>query len=192
MTKTPHRPIFSRQWLGRRFKLTEDSITWGRYVVTAPDLSAVGEKQRDLMKTAFREAEPNELANTFADLLHIFSPHSLGSLYLEIDALFTFELARPHVSAQGAAGYVTATYTAARVAMAQPFQNALSTVFKAAAPVHGLNDAAFVRYRQILHGSHLATFADDQNTYDVAFSPELVLECVHRDSDWSRVWPQNT
>jgi len=111
---------------------------------------------------------------------------------LEIDALFTFDLARQHVSVQGAAGYVTATYTAARVTMAQSLQNALSTVFKAAAPVHGLNDAAFVRYRQMLHESHLATFADDQDIYDVAFSPELVLESIHRDSDWSRVWPRNT
>lgn len=192
MTKLPHRPTFSRPWLGRRFKLSKYSIAWGRYVVTAPDLAAADAKQRDLMELAFREAEPSEVASAFADLLHIFNPRSLSSFYFEIDALFTFYFATQHVSAQGYAGYVTTTDSAARAAMWQSFQNALSAVFKAAAPVHGLNDAAFIRYRQLFHGLHLATFADDQNTYDVTFSPELVLKSIYRDADWSRLWPRNT
>jgi hypothetical protein len=192
MSKLPHRPAFSRPWLGRRFRLTEDSIAWGRYVVTDSGLAAVGVKQRDLLEFAFRKAEPSEVANAFADLLHLFNPRSLSSFYLEIDALFTFELAMRHVSAQGRTGYVTTAYAAARAAMWQCFEKALSVVFKAAAPVHGLNGAEFIRYRQMLHGSHLATFADDENTYDAAFSPELVLESIRRDSDSSRVWPRDT
>jgi hypothetical protein len=43
-----------------------------------------------------------------------------------------------------------------------------------------------------LHGMHLTTFADDQHTFDVAFTPDLVLATIHLDSDWSRIWPQST
>lgn len=189
MTETSRRPTFSRKWLGRRFKLDEDSITWGSYVITAPDLSVVGANQRDLLELTFREAEPGDIASTFADLLHVYSPSSTVNFYVEIDALFTFELARRHVSAHRRAGSVNDTYTAARAALWRSFENALSAVFKAAIPAHGLEEAAFVRYRQILHGSHLATFADEQKTYDVAFSPGLVLESIHCDCDWSCVWP---
>lgn len=192
MTQLLHRPAFSGKWLGRQFKLTKDSITWGRYVVTTPDLTVVAAAERILMDSPFREAEPSEIADAFEKLLHLFNPISLNSFYLEIDALFTFDLAKQHVSAQARVGYVTEAYTAARDAMWQSFENALSAVFDAAKPVHGMNDAAFVRYRQMLHGSHLATFADDQRTYDVAFSPELVLESIRRDSDWSRVWSRDT
>lgn len=192
MTEIPHRPTFSRQWLGRRFRLTENSITWGSYVINAPDLSVVGANQRDLMELAFREAESSDIASTFADLLHVYSPSSTESFYMEIDALFTYELARQHVSAYRRNGYVTDTYTAARAALWRSFENALSAIFKAAIPAHGLNEAEFVRYRQILHGSHLATFADEQKTYVVAFSQDLVLESIHYDCDWTCVWPKFT
>jgi hypothetical protein len=192
MTVIFHRPVFSKRWLGRPFILIDDSLAWGRYVVTDTGFPEVAKEEHGLIESGFREAEPYEIAKVFEDLLCLFNPGALVNSLQEIEALCTYDLAKRHVAAQARTGYAPDAYNAARAAMAKAFEDALSSVFEAAKPVHGLNDATFVRYRQILHGSHLATFADDQQTYDVAFSPDLVLESVHLDSDWSRVWPPTT
>lgn len=191
MTAISNRPVFSKRWLGRPFILTDDSFVWGRYVVTDTGFPEVAKEERDLIEIGFREAEPHEIAKVFEHLLCLFNPSVLVNFLREIEALCTYDLAKRHVAAQARTGYATDAYNAARAAMAKAFEGALSSVFEAAKPAHGLNDATFVRYRQILHGSHLATFADDQQTYDVAFSPDLVLESIHLDSDYSRVWPKN-
>jgi hypothetical protein len=50
-------------------------------------------------------------------------------------------------------------YARARRALAGACFLVLKTVFSAAEPLHNIR-ANFVRYRQILHGVHLVTFAD--------------------------------
>ena len=82
-------------------------------------------------------------------------------------------------------------YFRAGAAKVDAFDQALAAVFESSIPLHGLSSLTYVRYRQKLHGMHLTTFADDQHTYDVAFTPDLVLASIHLDSDWSRLWPQS-
>jgi hypothetical protein len=77
--------------------------------------------------------------------------------------------------------------TTAREELARAFELALSMVFEEAQPQHGL-DARYVRYRQILHGVHIAEFSDGTEMYDAAFDPDLRLECVTRVRDGEQIW----
>lgn len=77
---------------------------------------------------------------------------------------------------------------AAREELARAFETALAAVFAEAQPQHGL-DAKYVRYRQPLHGVHVAEFrGTDGEVYDVAYLPDLRLEAITRVRDWHRIW----
>jgi hypothetical protein len=183
-------PTFSKQWLGRPFVLKDTSISWGRYgVLITSDHSELQCEARDNVREILREGSPSEIAKVFEHLLTVAVPSDLSHYLLEMQALATYFFAREHVEVLKRPEFSRDKYEQGRSALAAAFQAALAAVFQAALPLHGLATARFVRYRQILHGMHLVNFADDNESYEAAFTPHLVLECISKDRDLSRLWP---
>jgi hypothetical protein len=180
--------MYSQPWLSRRFVLTDCSLSWGRYSVADDSIGKCLIDDFEELNAGFRELHPGRLAKIFEDLIHVYIPQSLPSFLLEIDALANLEYAKSHHSALTRMEYSPDTYTAARAAVASTFEAALAAVFKAALPLHGLENLSLVRYRQMLHGVHLADFADDNTTYQVAFTANLILQCVDDVNTWRRIW----
>lgn len=182
--------IYSKPWLGRRFVLTEDSITWGRYEVAGSGIRELSGGKHDVTRTSVRDADPGEIAAAFERLLGMYQPDALHCFLIEMQAMVTYHDAKEHVKTLAHTARTRADYDKVRAAMASAFEAALSVVFEAAKPIHGLAGASFVCYRQLLHGMHLAAFTDGNEMYEVAFRPDLVLECISKDSDYSCVWPR--
>lgn len=180
---------YSQPWLGRPFIFSEKSIAWGRYIITDSNLAAAADKKSSHLKFTIKQAAPEQLGIIFENLLHISCPESLPDFRREIQALATYHYALDHRRALLRKGCTSEDYYRANIAVVSAFDNALSAVFESSTTLHGLNHLKYIRYRQKLHGVHLATFANYEHAYDVAFTRELVLDSIHRDSDWSRTWP---
>lgn len=180
--------VYSKPWLDRPFVLTSESSGWGRYEIPGASYLELPSEEQDAMRTNIRDADPSVVATEFEQLLRLYEPENFEGFLFEKQALSTYHGAKEQVKARARISSTREYFDSGRAAMASAFAAALSAVFTAAKPLHGLN-AGFVRYRQVLHGMHLATFADESETYDAAFTPDLVLECIDRDRDWSRVWP---
>lgn len=185
-------PVYSPPWLGRPFILTEDSLVWGRYVITDSSMAGATKTKRCQLESVIKQTEPALLATAFEHLLHVYCSRSVPDFLREIQALATYHYAKEHLAALLRDGCAPDDYYRASAATVGAFDEALSAVFQSSIPIHGLNTLKYVRYRQKLHGMHLVTFTDDEHTYDVAFTRELVLESIHLDSDWSLVWPKLT
>lgn len=179
---------YSKPWLGRPFVLAESSLSWGRYTVELSSDSR-DPAAHSTLGQILRGGALVKSADVFKNMLNVSMPDDLPNYLLEVHALAKYYTAKQHVKALVGAQFTRLHYEQGREAMAAAFQGALSAVFEAALPLHGLATARFARYRQVLHGSHLATFSDAGQSYDAAFTPDLVLECITRDSDGVRVWP---
>ncbi|HJW55109.1 MAG TPA: hypothetical protein VJ577_07545 [Burkholderiaceae bacterium] len=182
-------PVYSPPWLGRPFILTQDSLVWGRYAIKDSSMAETTETERRHLESVIKQTEPALLATAFEHLLHIYYPSSFPDFLREIQALATYHSAKEHLTALLRAGCAPDDYFRAGAAKVYAFDQALAAVFESAIPLHGLSSLTYVRYRQKLHGVHLTTFANDQHTYDVAFTSDLVLASIRFDSDWSRIWP---
>lgn len=136
----------------------------------------------------FSQIEPQELAGTFEDLIHIYIPEALPNYLLEVGALATLGYSRAHLAALRAPGCSIDDFFSARAAVTSSFNAALTAVFQASLPLHNITDSALVRYRQMLHGMHLADFSRDDVTYQAAFSHDLNLERIDEVSTLKRVW----
>jgi len=185
-------PVYSPPWLGRPFILTEDSLVWGRYVIKDASMAEATETERRHLESVIKQTEPALLASAFENSLHIYCPSSLPDFLREIQALATYHYAKEHLAALLRGGCAPDDYYRASAATVGAFDEALAAVFESSIPLHGLSSLTYVRYRQKLHGMHLTTFADDQHTYDVAFTSDLVLASIRVDNDWTRIWPQTT
>jgi hypothetical protein len=192
MAPKEFRPEYSQLWLGRPFVLGHDSITWGRYVVIDSTLAAVTNEQRNHLAAIIRQADAGQLAFAFEHLIHVYCPGSLPDFLREIQGLATYHYAKEHRSALLRDGCTPDDYYRANIAVVSAFDDALSVVFQSSIPLHGLGILKYYRYRQKLHGMHLVAFTDDEHTYDVAFTRELVLESIRLNSDWSLIWPKPT
>lgn len=186
------RPMYSPPWLGRPFTLTEDSLVWGRYFITDSTMAKANKSKRRHLESVIKQTEPALLSSAFEHLLHVYCPSSFPDFLREIQALATYYYAKEHLKALLRDGCAPDDYFRARIASVGSFDEAIAAVFESSIPLHGLSGLTYVRYRQKLHGMHLTTFADDQHTFDVAFTPDLVLASIHLDSDWTRIWPQST
>jgi hypothetical protein len=186
------RRTYSPPWLGRPFTLTEDSLVWGRYVITDSTMAEANKSKRRYFESVIEQTEPARLASAFEHLLLVYCPSSFSDFLREIQALATYHYAKEHLNVLLRNGCAPDDYFRAGAAKVDAFDQALAAVFESSIPLHGLGSLTYVRYRQRLHGMHLTTFADDQNTYDVAFTSDLVLASILLDSDWSRIWPQPT
>lgn len=182
------RPSYSKPWFGRRFIIDNCALRWGRYEIANVDFAKIFSTDMLDMRAKIRDIEPDKIAIVFEDLIHTYIPSTLPSYLLEVDALATLEFAKLHPSAVKAQTCMD-TYMSARAAIAAAFEAALAAVFQAALPLHELDGLSFVRYRQMLHGMHLADFTGNNLMYQVAFTPDLILECVDKVSTWERVWP---
>lgn len=185
-------PINSPHWLGRPFTLTQDSLVRGRYSITDATLAEAEKGKRRNLESVIKRGDPAQLASEFVNLLHIYCPTSFADFLREIQALATYHYATEHLKTLLRDGCAPDDYYQATAATVGVFDEALAAVFESSIPIHGLSSQNYVRYRQKLHGMHLTTFADDQHTYDVAFTSDLVLASICLDSDWSRLWPQPT
>jgi hypothetical protein len=183
---------YSQLWLGRPFILSKDSIEWGRYAIADSTLAATSNEKRRKLEAIIKLADPSLLAIAFEHLIHVYCPSSFPDFLREIQSLATYHYAKECRRSLLREGCTPDDYYRANIAVVSSFDNALLAVFESAIPLHGLNNLKYVRYRQRLHGMHLASFTDNQQTYDVAFTRELVLESVYRDSDWSRIWTRFT
>lgn len=186
------RPTYSQPWLGRSFILDEKSIAWGRYEITDSTIAAATIKMRHYLELLVKQTQPAQLAFAFENLIHIYCPGNLPDFLRETQALATYYYAKEHRKALLRGGCTPDDYYRASAAMVGAFDEALSAVFESSIPLHGLGTLTYVRYRQKLHGMHLTTFSDDEHTYDVAFTRDLVLASIHLDSDWSCIWPKST
>lgn len=186
------RPMYSPPWLGRPFSLTEDSLVWGRYVITDSTMAEENKSKRRYLESVIKRTEPALLASAFEHLLHVYCPSSFPDFLREIQALATHHYAKEHLKALLRNGCAPDDYFRARIATVGSFDEAIAAVFESSIPLHGLSGLTYVRYRQKLHGMHLTTFADDQHTFDVAFTSDLVLASIRLESDWRRIWPQST
>ncbi|MCS0590709.1 hypothetical protein ACFQ09_07045 [Massilia norwichensis] len=186
------RPIYSSPWLGRSFKLTENSLAWGRYVITDSALVAADKEKGSYCAFSIKEADPAQLGLVFEHLIHVYCPNSFPDFLRETQALATYCYAREHMRALLSGGCAPDDYYRASIAIVGAFDEALSAVFESSIPLHGLNRVTYIRYRQKLHGMHLTIFSDDQQTYDVAFTSDLVLASIRLADDWNPIWPQFT
>lgn len=182
-------PEYSQPWLGRPFVLGEDFIAWGRYAIT---LAAVNSKKWSYLKFGVKQTDPGQLASAFEHLIHVYCPDSFPDFLREIQALAAYHHAKENMKTLLRNGCAPQDYYRASIATVGAFDEALWAVFKSSIPLHGLSKLTYVRYRQKLHGMHLTIFSDDEHTYDVAFTRDLVLASIQLDSDWSRIWPQST
>lgn len=192
MAPKEFRPEYSQLWLGRPFILGEESIAWGRYAVTDSTLAAATNETRNHLAAIIRQADTRQLASAFEHLIHIYCPGSFPDFLREIQALATYYYAKEHRSALLRDGCTPDDYYRTNIAVVSTFDDALSAVFQSSIPLHRLDILKYYRYRQKLHGMHLVTFTDDEHTYDVAFTRELVLESIRLDSDRSLIWPKPT
>lgn len=149
-------------------------------------------RKRRYLESVIKRTEPPLLASAFEHLLHVYCPSAFSDFLREIQALATHHYAKEHLKALLRNGCAPDDYFRARIATVGSFDEAIAAVFESSIPLHGLSGLTYVRYRQKLHGMHLTTFADDQHTFDVAFTPDLVLASIHLDSDSSRIWPRST
>ena len=155
-------------------------------------MAKTNNSKRRQLECIIKQTEPALLASVFEHLIHVYCPSSFPDFLRETQALATYHYAKEHMKALLRDGCAPDDYYRASAATVGAFDEALSAVFESSIPLHGLNRLTYVRYRQKLHGMHLTTFSDDGHTYDVAFTRDLVLESIHLDSDWSRIWPQST
>lgn len=183
-------PEYSQPWLGRPFVLGDKSIAWGRYVIKDPTLATATDEKRSHLKLIIKEADPGEFASAFEHLIHVYCPGSFRDFLREIQSLATYHYAKEHMKALLRHGCAPEDYYRANIAIVGAFDEALSAVFESSIPLHGLSRLNYVQYRQRLHGMHLATFADDEQTYEVAFTRDLVLASIQRESAWERIWSQ--
>jgi hypothetical protein len=184
-------PVYSPPWLGRPFILTEDSLLWGRYVITDSSMAEANKTKRRHLESVIKQTEPALLATAFEHLLHVYCSRSFPDFLREIQALATYHYAKKNLAALLRGGCALDDYYRASAATVGAFDEALAAVFESSIPLHGLSSLTYVRYRQKLHGMHLTTFANDQHTYDVAFTSDLVLASIRVDNDWRRIWPQS-
>jgi len=115
---------------------------------------------------------PSKIAIVFENLIHIYIPNALPSYLLEVDSLATLDFAKLHLSAVKAQNCMD-TYVSARAAAAAAFEADLEAVFRATRTLYELDGLNLIRYRQMLHGMHLADFAGNNLLYQVAFAPDL-------------------
>lgn len=181
--------MYSPPWLGRPFTLTEDSLIWGRYGITDSTIAEATKEKRRHLESVIKQTEPALLASAFEHLLHVYCPSSFPDFLREIQALATYHYAKEHLKALLRDGCAPDDYFRARIATVGSFDEAIQAVFESSIPLHGLSDMTYVLYRQKLHGMHLTSFTDDQHTYEAAFTSDLVLDSIHLESDWSRIWP---
>lgn len=186
------RTMYSSPWLGRPFTLTEDSLVWGRYVLTDSTMAKTKKSKRRHLESVITQTEPALLASAFEHLLHVYCPSSFPDFLREIQALATHHYAKEHLKALLRNGCTPDDYFRARIATVGSFDEAIAAVFESSIPLHGLSGLTYVLYRQKFHGMHLTTFADDQRRFEVAFTPDLVLASIHIDSNWSSIWPKST
>lgn len=178
-------PLSSELWLGRPFVFASgNSLSWGRYVVSCPDAPQLSE---EAIK-AFHDVNPKKIAYAFERLLPLLEPNTLKDFLAESEALTTYELAKGHLKALLQNGCWPNEYYAARASVSQCFEKALLIIYKTATPVYNLPIADTLKYRQKLHGMHLAKVSSGTTTIEVAFSQYLILEHVE-DNDGKRLWP---
>lgn len=188
MIGVPLEPVYSRQWCGRRFRLAEGSLRWGRYEIVDEKIGQNWAEFMPGLQAEFGQLDPGRLAATFENLIHIYIPEVLPTYLFETDALATLEYSRAHLAALEAPNCRVDELLLGRVAVASSFRRALTVVFEAAKPLHGLTDCVLVKYRRARHGMHVAELFQSNVVYQAAFSPDLVLECIDEVGNMSRVW----
>lgn len=134
-------------------------------------------------------ASPQKIASEFELLLSILFPGELQNYLSEVEALTAYDVANAHAAMVLRLGCWPNEYNSARAASAVAFEVALLAIFNASATVHGLKSSVRAQYRQMLHGMHVARIFGSRESYDVAFTRELVLECIDNASNWTRIWP---
>jgi hypothetical protein len=70
------RPEYSPPWLGRPYVLTDESLGWGRYVITDSTLSKTPKEKRRDLESIIKQTEPGRLASAFEHLLYVYCPSS--------------------------------------------------------------------------------------------------------------------
>lgn len=182
------RPAYSQRWLGRPFILNENSLRWGRYIITAPAFDELLSEDWDVTVEALRKVDPERIAYEFEHLITVFLPYALLDYLTEISALYTYELTKKNLAALRRLKCEPTEYVAARANVASRFEDALLTVFNSASQVHSLGRADGVRYCQMLHGMHDVAISIQGTTCYAAFTPDLVLESIAGHDNF-RIWP---
>lgn len=182
------RPVYSKHWLGRSFIVNENSLRWGRYIISGPAFDELPSEDWNIAVEVLREAEPERIATGFEHLIRVNLPHALLDYLAEISALYTYELAKKNLTALQRIECEPNEYTAARANVAARFENALLTIFNSASSVHGLGKADGIRYCQMLHGMHDVAVSIQGTTCYAAFTPDLVLESIAGCNNF-RLWP---
>lgn len=182
---------YSQPWLGRPFVLGDESIAWGRYVITDSTLATATIEKPSHLKLIIKEADPEQFASEFQHLIHVYCPDTFPDFFRETQALEKYHYAKERIKALLRQGCAPEDYYQANIAIVSAFDEALSAVFESSIPLHGLSRLNYVRYCQRLHGMHLTIYGDEKQTYEVAFTRDLVLASIRRESDWKRIWPQS-
>lgn len=185
------RPIYSKRWLGRHFILSECSWSWGRYQIKGRKPEEISDEAWFSALSAIEHTDLGCIAATFEGGLLSVDPSAHPFFLSEIGTLYTYELAKKHLKAINNGDCSRSDRNCAREAVANAFLNALSAVFNAAEPLHKCK-ARLVRYLQILNGVHLVSFEGKATMYEVAFTSDLILECIRRDSDLEMVWQRTS
>lgn len=188
MSIVEFKPIYSRQWFGRCFILASGSLRWGRYEILDEAIAKDCDAWMPDIPTMFGQIEPQKVASTFEDLIHIYIPDALPNYLLEVEALATLEYSRAHLWALRVTSCSVDDFLSARAAVASSFNAALTAVFQASIPLHNISGFTLVRYRRMLDGMYLADFSRNDVTYQGAFSPDLNLERIDEVSALKRVW----
>lgn len=169
--------------------LTQEEIAWGRYVIDHRAFRIFLRDAQEILGSGFRGVATSRLASNFELWLRMRNPDEAANYRSEVEALAKYDEARRRVSELALENCTPQSYYAERAMLVSEVEQVLLAVFNAAAPLHGLATGTYARYRQKLHGMHVVSISIGRESYDAAFTPDLVLECIDNARDWSRVWP---
>lgn len=176
----------SKAWFGRRFRLSDVALHWGRFYVEDKQYSALEEAAKCLARQRFREANPQRIADAFEQLLGLHKPEALSSFHCEMNALAVYEFSKEALASAHEEGL--GGYSAALKSISSALNAVLTAVLRSAGAIQD-EGVELVEYSPTLATPYAAVFKSQGTDYDAVFDCELVLKSVHQRAETRRIWP---
>lgn len=176
----------SKPWYGRRFRLTQNVLTWGRFSVEDSQYSKLSDDTKGTARQRFQEVNPQLIADAFEHLLCLQKPESLSSFYAEMHVLASYEFSKEALAC--APKDSPGCYRSALTSIASALNAALTAVVQSARAVHA-EGLELVEYAPTLATPYAAVFRNQNTYYDAVFDSELVLKSVYQRTEARRIWP---
>lgn len=178
---------YSKLWSGRRFRLSQNTISWGRFSVEDSHYSELSEDARSQARRRFREVNPQLIADAFEHLLRLQKPESLNSFTSEMHVLAAYEFSK-HSLASAPGRKDSALEDKPNNLISESLNAALVAVIQSARAIQD-DQLEFISYAPTLASPYSAVFRSRDGYYNAVFDSELVLKSVHQRNEECQVWP---